>query len=89
MVTDRSSQYEKYWLLLLRDGTLVIHVPTSMVAGIKKAIIKRKSNHRWRTGTVFNPLKITVTEAKDASGKVIANKTQLSFFMHNLQVKDI
>lgn len=83
------SQYEKYWLLLLRDGKLVIHVPTSLVASIKKAMIKRKHEHRLRTNTVFNKLKVTVEPAKTKLDKVIPNKSQLTFHLHNLQLKDI
>ena len=83
------SQYEKYWQLLLTDGNLTIHVPTSMVASIKKAIIKRKYEHRLRTNIRFNPLTITISEAEDAKSRKIAGKTQLKFHMHNLTAKDI
>mgnify|MGYP001594853631 CR=1 FL=1 len=83
------SQYERYWLLLLKDGRLTVQVPTDLVATIKKAIIRRKSNHRWRTGVIFNSMKIVVEEAKTVDGKVLAGKTKLSFHMHNLQTKDI
>jgi hypothetical protein len=83
------SQYEKYWLMLLADGKLTIQVPTAMVASIKKAIIKRKYEHRLRTDIRFNFLKCKLEPAKDASGRLIAGKTQLTFLMHNLTEKDI
>jgi hypothetical protein len=89
MAANTTSQYEKFWLMLLADGKLKVHVPTSMVASIKKAIIKRKYEHRMRTGIRFNPLKIAISSAIDKQGRKIPDKTQLEFFMHNLTEKDI
>lgn len=83
------SQYEKYWLLLLKDGKLTIQVPTRLVAGIKKALIARKYNHRLRTGIRFNKLSCVVTEAKDAKGLLLTGKSQLDFHLHNLTMADI
>ena len=83
------SQYEKYWLMLLTDGKLTIQVPTRLVAGIKKALIARKYNHRMRTGIRFNNLNCIITEAKDARGQLLTGKSQLEFHLHNLMMEDI
>lgn len=86
------SQYEPYWKILLEDGILVIQVPAKperIAVGIKKALIKRKYNHRLRSGIVFNPVKVLVEEARDSKGKLLPDKVQLTFKMHNLRMKDI
>lgn len=86
---SKESQYEKYWLLLLTDGKLTIQIPTSLVITIKKAIIVRKYAHRMRSGIKFNKLRCLLEPAKDATGKLLPLKTQVTFFLHNLTEKDI
>lgn len=83
------SQYQKYWLKLLDEGSLVIQVPTSLVATIKKAIIVRKYRHHQVTGELYSPLKIVAAFAFDARGEQVIGKVQLTFKMHNLRLKDI
>ena len=83
------SQYEKYWLMLLKDGTLTIQVPDRLVMSIKKALIARKYSHRMRTGIRFNNLTCLITEALDAKGLLLTGKSQLAFHLHNLTMDDI
>ena len=83
------SQYQKYWLKLLDEGILVIHVPAAFTVTIKKALIVRKYRHHQVTGELYSPLKITAAFAFDARGKQLAGTVQLTFKLHNLRLKDI
>ena len=83
------SQYERYWLKLLNEEKLVIQVPTHLVASIKKAIIKRKYEHRLRNGKQFNNLVCSLSPAVDSTGKLIPDRTRITFVMPNIRLKDI
>lgn len=85
----KPSRYAPYWDILLRDGTLVIQVPTPVVASIKRAIIKRKHQHRLRTGVRNNDLTITAAAALDNHGNFKLGYTRLTFIMIKVNIGDI